>query len=137
MLNNRKTKFNVHNQKGFTLIEIIAVLVILGILAAVAVPKYMDMQGEARRKAALAAIAETKARLSNGYAKALLIRNGAQPTMAQVRANTNTAPGSWGPDFVVTMSGTGANPQTINVTTVQGVSLGANYVVGNWNLPTP
>jgi len=27
------------NQKGFTLIEIIAVLVILGILAAVAVPK--------------------------------------------------------------------------------------------------
>lgn len=42
----------LRNQKGFTLIEIIAVLVILGLLAVVAVPKFIDLQDQAAQKSA-------------------------------------------------------------------------------------
>ena len=32
-----------NNQKGFTLIELVVVIVILGIIASIAVPKYLDL----------------------------------------------------------------------------------------------
>lgn len=34
-------------QAGFTLIELVMVIVILGILAAVAIPKFVDLSGDA------------------------------------------------------------------------------------------
>ena len=40
-----------NRQSGFTLIELVMVIVILGLLAAVAIPKFVDLSGEARAAA--------------------------------------------------------------------------------------
>ncbi|HPY35103.1 MAG TPA: prepilin-type N-terminal cleavage/methylation domain-containing protein [Smithellaceae bacterium] len=67
-----KKKNLLGNQKGFTLIEIIAVLIILGVIAAVAVPKFVDMQAEARQYAVDGALGALQSTVTMDYAKQLL-----------------------------------------------------------------
>jgi MSHA pilin protein MshA len=59
------------NQAGFTLIELIAVVVILGILAATAVPKFMNMSGAAQDAAVKGIAGNLGSAMSINYAAAV------------------------------------------------------------------
>lgn len=57
-------------QKGFTLIELVVVIVVLGILGAIALPKFVDMGGDARASVMKGVAGAMASANSNIYAKA-------------------------------------------------------------------
>jgi MSHA pilin protein MshA len=57
------------NSKGFTIIELVVVIVILGILAAVAFPKFQDLSGSAKLAVVQSGAAAFKSSAVLRYAK--------------------------------------------------------------------
>lgn len=112
-----KKKNLVQNEKGFTLVEIIAVLVILGILAAVAIPKYFDLQGEAKIKALDAAMAEAVSRVNGRFGQQLLAGS---PWSAITYSNATL--GTDLGDFTLNVTNVAANSITLTVTAKVGTA---------------
>ena len=76
---------NLRNEKGFTLIELVIIIVILGILAAVAIPKYQDMSAQAKEAAARGSIGNLRSAVTIFYAnQAVTTGTPAWPTLAQL-----------------------------------------------------
>lgn len=76
------------NRKGFTLIELVIVIVILGILAAVAIPRYFDLVGNARESACKGALGGVRSATSIWRA-ANAAGNAGAPTTWPTLVNVN------------------------------------------------
>lgn len=119
------------NEQGFTLIEIIAVLLLLGFLAAVIVPKYNRLISDAKTKAVNAALAEGVARVNAAAASYILTGGGTAPSL-YTQLNTSmltTFAGDYqltfGPVQVtnVQVSATGVGPNVTGTTGATTVTL--------------
>ncbi len=76
-------------KKGFTLIELVIVLILIGIVAAIAVPKFIDLQTEAKKNAVKGALASVRSAINIYYAKNAFSGNPKYPSVARLRTLMN------------------------------------------------
>jgi prepilin-type N-terminal cleavage/methylation domain-containing protein len=103
-------------QRGFTLIELVMVIVILGVLAAVAIPKFVDLRGDAVAAATQGVAGGLSSASSVNYAVRSV--RGATTASVAITNCSDVGPALQGglPSGYVITSGTVAANATVNCT---------------------
>ena len=121
------------NEKGFTLIELIVIIVVLGILAAIAVPKYVDIKTDAQKAAANGVLGGAHGATAMNFAGNLLGKNLTKITTAAtlVGAMDGGLPSGWTQVNATCAAGGGGTIGCIYLDIDGGGTLtAADYVVG-------
>jgi len=109
---------------GFTLIELVVVIVILGILMAVAIPKYIDITDKAKRAADKGQLGALRAATHMIYASNVLYS-----TLVTNRSGGTTNTGYW-----PLQSNVWAQLQSTNVWQAYGTNVTYNQSNGTWTV---
>jgi len=80
------------NSTGFTLVEILIVVVILGILAAIVIPQFTSASDDAKGASLYTQLQTIRSQLELYQVQ----HNGDYPTLAQLQDDTNSTDGDWG-----------------------------------------
>lgn len=122
---------NCRYARAFTLIELIAVIVVLAILAGVAVPRYFDYTSRARTAAMQGTLGNVRSAISSFYANASLSGTPAYPTLAQLTTAGTVVMDAFPTNpFNNLSSATAATRVEFNARTVGGTA-GWRYYVDN------
>lgn len=74
-----------HRRSAFTLIELVAVIVVLAILAGVAIPKYIDYAANAKSSACKGILGGVRSAIANFYANSAVSGTPTFPTLVQMQ----------------------------------------------------
>lgn len=117
------------NKKGFTLIELVMVIVIIGILAAVAVPRFVSLRRDALRATCQSDVGAIRSALTTWYAQFNLNNScpyantcnntSGYPLVAQLSNSTS----SFGANYFAE----GRLPKTTDITNTSGGTWGDYY----------